>query len=228
MKLKLVVLLSILLAAFQASAGETASLKSKDDSMSYAAGVEVARNFKKQDISFDPDLFIRGLKDELAGKKLLLTERELHAVMTKLQGEVRRKATAERQLAAVNNRKKEQEFLAANKAKEGVVALPSGLQYQVLKAGTGKQPMDGDTVVCNYHGAGIDGVEFEGTEPGKPATLQLSRLIPGWKEALKMMPEGSHWKIFIPSQLAYGERGMGSDIGPNETLVFDAELLAVR
>jgi len=228
MKHRLIAVLVIALTAFQAFAAEAPVLKSKDDSISYAAGVEVARNFKKQDIKFDADLFIKGLKDELAGRKLLLSEIELRAVMNKLQGEVRRKAVAERQTAALDNRKKESEFLSANKAKEGVVALPSGVQYKVLKAGDGKKPADNDTVVCSYHGSDINGTEFEATEDGKPATLLVSRLIPGWREALKLMPAGSHWQIVVPSKLAYGERGMGSEIGPNETLVFDVKLLEVK
>jgi len=228
MKLKWIMVLTAVLTSFQAFAGEAPALKSKDDSISYASGVEVARNFKKQDMAFDQKLFIKGLQDELAGRKLLLSEIELRAVMNKLQGEVRRKAVAERQAAAVDNRKKENEFLAANKTKEGVVTLPSGVQYKVIKAGDGPKPMDSDRAVCIYRGSDISGTEFEATEDGKPASLTVSRLIPGWREALKLMPAGSHWQIFIPSKLAYGERGMGSEIGPNEALVFDVQLLAVK
>jgi FKBP-type peptidyl-prolyl cis-trans isomerase len=109
-----------------------------------------------------------------------------------------------------------------------VVSLPDGVQYQVLKQGSGKKPTDTGTVVCNYRGTHLDGTEFDANTAGKPATLKMSSMIPGLKEALKLMPAGSKWKIFIPSDLAYGERGAGADIGPNETLIFEVELLSVN
>jgi FKBP-type peptidyl-prolyl cis-trans isomerase FklB len=131
-------------------------------------------------------------------------------------------------LALEDNKKKGEVFLAENKTKEGVVVLPSGVQYKILKAGNGKKPIDSDVVQVYYRGTLLDGSEFDATEPGQPADLKASSLIAGWKEALRLMPAGSKWQIFVPSQLAYGERGVGSDIGPNETLVFEVELLAVK
>lgn len=211
-----------------AAAEEQPALKTKKDMMSYGVGVEVARNFRKQNVDFDADLFIQGLKDELANKKLLIPEQDLRRIMHTLQADVRRQMAANRKQAAVENRKREEAFLASNKTGDGVVTLPSGLQYKVLKAGNGKKPAEDDTVVCNYRASLLDGTEFESTEQGKPASLVVSRLNAGWKEAMRMMPAGSQWRIVVPSKLAYGERGMGGDIGPNETLVYEVELLAVK
>ena len=212
----------------QAAAEEQPVLKTKKDFISYGVGVEVARNFRKQKIDFDADLFIKGLKDELAGNKLLVPEQDLRKIMHTLQADVRRQMVANRRTESVENKKKEDAFLAANKKKKGVIALPSGLQYQVIKEGSGKKPADGDTVVCNYSASLIDGTEFEATDPGQPASLVVSKLVAGWKEAMKMMPAGSRWKIFVPAKLAYGERGMGSDIEPNATVIYDVELLAIK
>jgi FKBP-type peptidyl-prolyl cis-trans isomerase FklB len=131
-------------------------------------------------------------------------------------------------MAAADNKKEGDAFLAENMKKEGVMALPSGLQYKILKAGSGKMPTDADTVECNYRGTFINGTEFDSSyRTGKPATLKVKGVIPGWQEALKLMPVGSKWQLFIPPQLAYGERGSGP-IGPNATLIFDLELLAIK
>ena len=131
-------------------------------------------------------------------------------------------------MAAQDNKKKGEGFLAGNKTKEGVVALPGGLQYKVLKAGGGRKPTEADTVTCRYKGTLIDGTEFDSSgSSGQPATLKVSEVIPGWREALKLMPVGSEWQLFIPSQLAYGQQGSGR-IGPNETLIFDVELVGIK
>jgi len=133
-----------------------------------------------------------------------------------------------KRIATEDNKKKGEAFLQANKAKEGVVALPNGLQYKVLKAGDGRKPLESDMVLCHYRGTLLDGTEFDSTEAERPATLKVSALINGWKEALKLMPAGSKWQLAIPPQLAYGERGVGGDIGPNETLLFEVELVAIK
>ena len=226
--LKWLGILAVLFFAAQASAGDTPAFKTKKDMMSYAVGVEVAKNFKKQAIEFNPQVLIQGLKDELAGKKLLLTEPELRSLMSDLQSEVRRRMAAKRQAAVVENRKEGAAFLAANKSKKGVVSLKSGVQYEVLKEGSGQKPSATGSVVCNYRGTLIDGTEFDANEAGKPATLKMSSMIPGLKEALLLMPAGSRWKIYIPSELAYGTRGAGADIGPNETLIFEMDLLSAK
>jgi FKBP-type peptidyl-prolyl cis-trans isomerase FklB len=133
------------------------------------------------------------------------------------------------QQVAENNRKEGEAFLAANKTKEGVVTLPSGLQYKVLTAGTGPKPTAADTVVCNYRGTFINGTEFDSsTAHGEPSTFPVGRVIPGWTEALQLMPVGSKWQLFIPSNLAYGQKGAGDDIPPNTTLIFEVELLSIQ
>jgi FKBP-type peptidyl-prolyl cis-trans isomerase FklB len=228
MKLKWIVVCSLILVANQARAEESTDLKTDKDKLSYGIGVSVAKNFKKQGTEVDLDILIKGLKSALAGEKLLLPEKELQKVMNKYQGEVRQKALLNKRLALEDNKKKGLAFLAENKTKEGVITLPSGVQYRIIKAGNGNKPVDSDVVKVFYRGTLLDATEFDATEADKPVDLKVSALIAGWKEALTLMPTGSKWQIFIPSQLAYGERGVGSDIGPNETLVFEVELLAIK
>ncbi len=212
----------------QAGAEEMTALKTQKEMVSYGIGVNIAKSFKKDDVEFDMDLLVKGLKDGLSGEKLLMSERELRQVMNTFQGELRRKEMANHQVLAEENKKKGEAFLAGNKGKEGVVVLPSGVQYKVLQAGGGKRPTDGDTVECYYRGTLLNGTEFTSTESGKPATLKVEMLPDGWKEALKLMPVGSKWQIFVPSQLAFGQRGVGSDIGPNETIVLEVALLDIK
>lgn len=181
------------------------------------------------DIAIDVDLLMKGLKDSMAGGKMLLTEEEEHAVLTQLTQEIRAKQEERAKLAAVANKKEGEAFLAENKAKEGVVVLPSGLQYKILTPGTGPKPALSDTVVCNYRGTLINGTEFDSSyKSGKPATFSLGRVIKGWTEALQLMPVGSKWQLFIPPDLAYGERGAGDVIGPGTTLIFEVELLSIQ
>lgn len=216
------------LVAGPAVAAESATLNTDKDKLSYGIGVSIARNFKKQESDIDVDLLVKGLRDALAGDKLQLPEKDLRKVMNAYQTEIRQKATLTRRVAIEDNKKKGEAFLAANKVKDGVVALPSGVQYKILQAGQGRKPIDSDLILCNYRGNLLDGTEFDATEEGKPVSLKLSALIAGWKETMKLMPVGSKWQIFIPAQLAYGERGVGSDIGPNETLIFEVELLGIN
>jgi len=228
MTLKWMAVLGVGLLAAQVSAQETPALKTQKDKVSYGIGVDVARNFKNQGIEVDLDLMIKGLRDELSGEKLLIPERELRRIMTAFQGELRQKQAQATKMTAQDNKKKGEVFLAENKTKDGVVALPSGLQYKILKAGDGKTPTDADTVEVQYRGTLINGTEFDSSEAGQPATFKVAGVIPAWKEALKLMPVGSKWQLFIPPQLAYGERGAGRDIGPNATLIFEVELLAIK
>jgi FKBP-type peptidyl-prolyl cis-trans isomerase FklB len=148
--------------------------------------------------------------------------------MSDYQTKLRQAVAAKRQQSMGENKKKGDAFLADYKAQAGVLSSPTGVLYKIIKEGTGKKPAESDMVEVNYRGALINGTEFDATEPGKPAKLKVSALIPGWKQALSMMPVGSKWHIVIPSVLAYGERGVGNDIGPNEVLVFDLELLAIK
>jgi FKBP-type peptidyl-prolyl cis-trans isomerase len=189
----------------------------------------VAKNLMTQGIDVDLDLMIKGFQDELSGKKLLIPDRELRRMMTLVQGELKRGQEKATLVPAVDNLKNGETFLAENKIKDGVVTLPSGLQYKILRMGDGRKPTEADTVECHYRGALIDGTEFDNSyRRGKPETFKFTDIIPGWREALKLMPVGSKWQLFIRPQLAYGSRGRGFIIGSNETLIFELELLAVK
>ncbi|ABQ27218.1 FKBP-type peptidyl-prolyl cis-trans isomerase [Geotalea uraniireducens] len=228
MTLKWLVVLGIVLLTAQVSAGEPQDLKTQKDKVNYAIGVNMINSLKMQGVEIDLDLVIKGMRDAHSGGKLLLPDDELRKSIGVYQTAARQKQAMVRVIAADENKKAGEAFLAANAQKEGVVTLPSGLQYKTLKAGDGMKPTDADTVEVNYRGALINGTEFDSTEPGKPAALKVAQLIAGWKEAMKLMPVGSKWQIFIPSRLAYGERGSGKQIGPNATLVFEVELLAIK
>jgi FKBP-type peptidyl-prolyl cis-trans isomerase FklB len=205
------------------------AFKTPKDKVSYALGMNIGANLHRQSIEVDPNLLLQGLQDALAGSKTLLSEDEARAALTELQNDIRKKQQEKMQQAGETNKKQGDAFLAANKAKEGVVTLPSGLQYKILTAGTGPKPTASDSVVCNYRGTLIDGKEFDSSyKRGQPATFPVGGVIKGWTEALQLMPVGSKWQLFIPSELAYGERGTGADIGPNATLIFEVELLSIQ
>ncbi len=205
------------------------SLKTKKDKVSYALGMSIGLNVHRQAVDIDPNLVARGLKDALSGSKMLLTEDEARAAITEQQAEIRKHQQEKMEAAGEQNRKEGVAFLAANKTKEGVVTLPSGLQYKVLKEGTGPKPASTDTVVCNYRGTLINGTEFDSSyKRGEPTTFPVSGVIKGWTEALQLMPVGSKWQLFIPADMAYAERGAGNDIGPNATLVFEVELVSIK
>jgi FKBP-type peptidyl-prolyl cis-trans isomerase len=172
---------------------------------------------------------MHGLKDELAGGKLLLTDDEAKAAIATVQKDAREKQEAKMKLAGEENKKQGEAFLAANKSKEGVVTLPSGLQYKIEKQGDGPKPLATDTVECNYRGTLIDGKEFDSSyKRGTPASFPVGGVIKGWTEILQLMPVGSKYQVFIPAELAYGARGAGADIGPNSTLIFEVELLSIK
>jgi FKBP-type peptidyl-prolyl cis-trans isomerase FklB len=204
-------------------------LKTQKDKFSYALGMKMGANLKKQSVPVDPAILARGLKDGLAGGKTLLTDDEAQAALKAMQDDLRAKQQAKIQEAAGANKKEGEAFLSANKGKEGVVALASGLQYKILKEGTGPKPAATDSVVCNYQGTLINGKEFDSSyKRGQPATFPVNGVIKGWTEALQLMPVGSKWQLFIPADLAYGDRGAGADIGPGETLIFEVELLSIE
>ncbi len=228
MTLKLEVVLVLVLLTAQVSAEETLVLKTQKEKVSYGLGVEMARNLKRQGIEADVDLVIKGLKDGLSGEKLLIPDEELRTIMGAFQHELTRRQLLALKVAAEDNSKKGEAFLAENKTKGGVVTLPSGLQYKILKAGDGKKPKEADTVECHYRGTLIDGTLLDSSEAGKPATFKVTAVIPGWREALQLMPAGSKWQIFIPPHLAYGEKGGGGKIGPNATLILELELIAIK
>jgi len=208
-------------------------LKTQQEKASYAIGANIGRGMKKDGVQIDSRVLSRGISDALAGRKLAMTDEEMQAALTTLQAEVRKKLEAEAAAAAAANKAAGDQFLAANKTKEGVVSLPSGLQYKILKAGTGPKPTAADQVECNYKGTLVDGTEFDSSyKRGQPATFPVGQVIKGWTEALQLMPVGSKWELFVPSNLAYGERGAGQRgadvIGPNSTLIFEVELLSIK
>ncbi len=206
------------------------TLKTQKEKASYALGMKIGGDLRKQGVNtaVDPSLAARGFKDALAGNKLQLTDDEMRAVLMQLQSEVRDKQQAKAHEEGGVARKEGEEFLAANKSKEGVVTLPSGLQYKILKEGVGPKPTANDTVSCNYRGTLLNGKEFDSSyKRGHPESFPVSGVIKGWTEALQLMPVGSKWQLFIPADLAYGDRASGGDIGPGETLIFEVELLSI-
>ncbi|HUO27388.1 MAG TPA: FKBP-type peptidyl-prolyl cis-trans isomerase [Candidatus Aquilonibacter sp.] len=215
-----------------ATAGKSAAplaLTTQKEKISYALGMSIGMNTKRQEVDIDPNIVARGLKDVLSGGKTLMTEEEAHTVIGQEQAELRKHQQEKMAQAGEENRKAGVAFMDANKTKEGVVALPSGLQYKILKEGTGPKPASTDTVVCNYRGTLINGTEFDSSyKRGEPTTFPVNGVIKGWSEALQLMPVGSKWELFVPPDLAYGERGAGPDIGPNATLIFEVELLSIK
>src|SRR5258707_14870244 len=169
------------------------------------------------------------MNDGNTGAITLMREEEMRASMTAIRTQIRAKQTAMLKDLTEKNKSEGDAFLLENKSKEGVVALPSGLQYKVLKAGDGPKPAASDSVVCNYKGTLINGKECDSSyKRGQPATFPVSGVIKGWTEALQLMPVGSKWQLFIPPDLAYGERGAGGQIGPNATLIFEVELISIQ
>jgi FKBP-type peptidyl-prolyl cis-trans isomerase len=223
--LKSLVLLAVGLAATLTSADQEPVLKTQKDWQSYAMGVEAGTNLKRLGIDFDLDIVFRGMKDAMAGNKLLLSDKDLKVSLQVIASELMRKKDVARIEAGLNNKKKGEAFLAENKSQTDVVTLPSGLQYKILKEGNGRKPTEADTVECRYRGTHIDGTVFE-TSGEKPGTFQVAKVIPGWREALKLMSVGAKWQLFIPSQLAYGQQGSGR-IGPYETIIFEIELVDI-
>jgi FKBP-type peptidyl-prolyl cis-trans isomerase FklB len=203
-------------------------LTTEKDKQSYAIGLSVGQSLHRDGIVVDPKILVQGLQDAMAGGKVLLTDDQIKTVMTDLKNQVRQEQEAKRLAATETNKKEGTAFLAANATKPGVVTLPSGLQYKILVAGTGAKPTADDRVVCNYRGTLLDNTEFDSSyKRGQPATFPVTGVIKGWTEALELMPVGSKWQLFIPADLAYGERGQAT-IEPNATLVFEVELLSIE
>lgn len=210
-----------------------AALKTRQEKFSYALGMNygagLGAKLKQQSVEIDPDLATQGFKDGITGAKTLLTEQEAQAVLQEVGTEVQKAQREKAEKAGATNKTEGEAFLAANKGKEGIITLPSGLQYKILTAGTGPKPAATDSVVCNYRGTLIDGKEFDSSyKRGQPATFPVNGVIKGWTEALQLMPVGSKWQLFIPPNLAYGERGAGADIGPDATLIFEVELMSIQ
>jgi len=229
MKSVIVVFTGILLLAGQAFGAEDTVLLSQKDKVSYIIGIYSGKNLKRQLIDIDLAIMAKGLKDSLSGGKTLLTDQEMKEVMAAFQKEQKARQPEMRKVLAERNQKEGKAFLAENRKKEGVKTLASGLQYKVIQEGTGKNPKLRDVIVVHYRGTRIDGTEFESSYRQGPATFKLEQgqqIIKGGLEALLMMKEGAKWQIFIPSDLAYGEKGSGV-IEPNATLIYDVELITI-
>jgi FKBP-type peptidyl-prolyl cis-trans isomerase FklB len=224
-------LLSALACAATLSSGfsqDSTELTTRDERVSYCIGADIGNTFKEQGIAVDAKALASGVADALAGKSAL-SEEEMAAIMGAFQKEMMSKMQAKQASAAADNLTAGEAFLAANREKDGVTVLPSGMQYKVLKSGNGKSPGATDTVKTHYHGTLIDGTVFDSSvDRGEPVTFPVNGVIPGWTEALQLMQEGDKWQLFIPRALAYGERGAGGQIGPNATLIFEVELLSVE
>jgi FKBP-type peptidyl-prolyl cis-trans isomerase len=211
--------------------GSAPALLTDKDKLSYAIGMNIGTSLHQQsaNVDVDPKILARGISDALAGGKLLLTQDQAKAAIDKLQEKMQIAQGEKLQAAAQANKKEGEAFLAANRTKDGVMALPSGLQYKVLQPGTGPKPALTDTVVCNFKGTFINGKVFDSSyESGQPVTFPVNRVIKGFTEALQLMPVGSKWQIVLPPDLAYGESGAGEDIGPNSTIILEVELLSIQ
>ena len=226
---RLIICLGALCVASLGLAEDKPQLKDQKDKASYSIGYDIGTTFKKQNIELNMDALFAGMKEALAGKDGALSKEDRDKVLETFQKELMEKQVAASKEAATKNLAEGEKFLAENKKKDGVKTTASGLQYKVVKEGNGPMPKETDTVVTNYRGTLIDGTEFDSSyKRNEPASFPVNRVIKGWTEALQLMKVGSKYQLFIPSSLAYGERGAGRDIGPNATLIFDVELLSIK
>jgi FKBP-type peptidyl-prolyl cis-trans isomerase FklB len=220
--------LGIILPACQSMQHKT-ELKTLQDSVSYSIGMDIGRNLKGQMIDVNPDALAQALKDLNGDGKPMLTDAQARSAMMAFQTQMMATHAEKMKAAGEKNKKDGEVFLAENKKKEGVVTLPSGLQYKVLTMGNGKKPRATDKVTLNYRGVLIDGTEFDNSyKRGEPAVFPVNGIIKGLSEALQLMPVGSKWQIVIPADIAYGEQGAGAQIAPNAVLIFEIELLGIK
>lgn len=228
MRLLITVLLFFGFMAGHLYAEEQTVLMNDTDKLSYSMGFDIGSKLLQESIEINPDILSKGVQDGFRGTEPLMTKEEMQKAITEFRKDMIAKQKAQQKLLSEKNKNEGEAFLTENKAKEGVVTLPSGLQYKVIKEGTGRTPTVDDTVSTHYRGTLVDGTEFDSSyKRGTPATFPVKGVIAGWTEALQLMKEGDQWKLFLPPQLAYGERGVGKMIGPNATLIFDIELISV-
>ena len=226
---RLIICLGAVCIASIGLAQDKTQLKDQKDKASYSIGYDIGETFKKQNVELNPDALFGGLKDALAGKEASLTKDDREKTLQAFQKEMMEKQAAASKEAATKNAAEGEKFLTENKKKPDVKTTASGLQYKVLKEGSGASPKETDTVVVNYKGTLIDGTEFDSSfKRNEPASFQVNRVIKGWIEGLQLMKPGAKYQLFIPAALAYGERGAGQLIGPNATLLFEVELLSIK
>lgn len=225
MKKAFLSLLITILSLSTASVWAAPELNTEKQKLSYALGAYFSQGISQQGVDMDIPAFLQAVEDVLNKAQLKLSDEELQTVLTQYQ----EKLAKERNASASNNKVAGENFLAENKKKEGVVTLPNGMQYKVLKEGSGPKPKSDSEVQVHYHGTHINGQVFDSSyDRGEPISLSLTQVIKGWQEALPLMSVGSKYQFYIPAELAYGERGAGTSIGPNEALVFDIELLGIN
>jgi FKBP-type peptidyl-prolyl cis-trans isomerase FklB len=205
------------------------NLNSLKEQVSYIIGRDLAQNFAQQGLDLDTDIVAASMKEFLSGQPSRMSQAQVDEVMTQLQQQMGDPEEDTQDPNAMNNKEEGEAFLTENKNKPGVKTLPSGLQYEVLTEGAGRKPGPASQVTTHYHGTLINGNVFDSSyQRGQPATFGVNQVIAGWTEALQLMSEGSKWRLYIPSNLAYGKRGAGRDIGPDSALIFDVELLKVN
>ena len=215
----------IALTAFASLSAAAEELKTNKQKYSYAIGFQIGTNLKREGADVDVKAIAQGIKDVLTDAKLSVSMEDMQAAVLEMQKEQQ----AKRQVRGDKAKKEGEAFLAKNKKEKGVKELPSGIQYKVIKEGKGAKPTATDTIVAHYKGTLINGTEFDSSYGrGQPATFAVNQVIQGWQQILPLMPTGSKWKVVIPSDLAYGARGAGANIGPNETLIFEVELLEIK
>jgi FKBP-type peptidyl-prolyl cis-trans isomerase FklB len=229
MKKLIAVALMLLLFGGAVQAQSKATPKTQKEKVSYSIGVNIGKNMKMQGVDVEQGFLMQGLKDGLNNAKCIMSDKDMDATMKTFSQEMSNKMQAKQKADGEKNQKEGEAFLAANKKKAGVITLPSGLQYKIMKAGNGAKPTASQTVKCHYQGTLIDGTEFDSSyKRGEPAEFPVGQVIKGWVEALQLMPVGSKWQLYIPSDLAYGPNGQGQIIGPNAVLIFDIELLSIK
>lgn len=229
MRYAVMMLIAAMMVACQSSTNGPASLKTSKDTLSYSLGLQMGENFKLGADEIDMDAFMKGFRDGMDDKENLLDKTQMNESVSKFQQTMRVKFNENQKKLAEENLSKGEAFLAENKNKEGVVTLPSGLQYKVIQAGSGPSPKATDQVTVHYRGKLLDGTQFDSSfDRGQPATFGVNQVIKGWTEALQLMQPGAKWELYIPAELAYGSRGAGHAIPPNSTLVFEVELLEIK
>jgi FKBP-type peptidyl-prolyl cis-trans isomerase len=204
-------------------------LETQKQKVSYSIGINVGADFRQQELDLNIEALFKGIEDAFLDRERMLTEEERQEAMATFQNDLMEKQAERNRVLGEKNIREGRKFLAENRKKEGIVALPSGLQYQVLRSGTGPSPKVTDTVKAHYISWLLDGTEFNNSyRQGKPAVFGLDQVIPAWAEALQLMKIGDKWKLFVPSELGYGNKGMGQIIGPHATLIFEVELLGIE
>jgi FKBP-type peptidyl-prolyl cis-trans isomerase FklB len=229
MKLKYLTPLTVLAFVAPALADNPTVLKDQRDKASYSIGINIGTGMKANGLDLNTEALVAGLEDGISGAKAQLSDKERQETLMAFEQDLQKKETERLKQLAEKNKKEGAEFLAANKAKEGVKTLPSGLQYKILAEGNGPQPKPTDQITVNYRGMLVDGTEFDNSyKRGEPVTFPVNGVIKAWSEALPLMKTGAKWQLFVPAELAYGEKGAGRAIGPNSTLIFEVELVGIK